>query len=60
LEEAGYLSVEKAFKGKRPNTTLRLTPQGRDAFREYVKKRSGYFRILKAEDDSPGDRSILL
>ena len=38
LEEAGYLSVEKTFKGKRPNTTLRLTPQGRDAFRDYVKK----------------------
>jgi len=37
LEEAGYLAVENIFKGKRPNTTLRLTPQGWDAFRDYVK-----------------------
>jgi len=35
LEEAGYLEVEKSFKGKRPNTMLRLTPQGRAAFQSY-------------------------
>ena len=35
LEEAGYLDVEKSFKGKRPNTMLRLTPQGRAAFQAY-------------------------
>jgi DNA-binding MarR family transcriptional regulator len=36
LEEAGYIEVEKAFKGKRPNTTLRLTDKGRLAFRQYA------------------------
>ena len=35
LEEAGYIEVEKSFKGKRPNTMLRLTPQGRAAFQSY-------------------------
>jgi DNA-binding MarR family transcriptional regulator len=35
LEEAGYIEVEKSFKGKRPNTMLRLTPQGRTAFQVY-------------------------
>ncbi len=35
LEEAGYIEVEKSFKGKRPNTNLRLTTDGRSAFREY-------------------------
>jgi DNA-binding MarR family transcriptional regulator len=35
LEEAGYLEVEKSFKGKRPNTNLRLTEAGRGAFQEY-------------------------
>jgi len=35
LEGAGYIEVEKAFKGKRPNTTLRLTDKGRLAFRQY-------------------------
>jgi DNA-binding MarR family transcriptional regulator len=35
LEEAGYLEVEKSFKGWRPNTNLRLTATGRSAFQEY-------------------------
>lgn len=36
LEEAGYIEVEKSFKGKRPNTRLRMTTQGRESFREYA------------------------
>ena len=35
LEEAGYIEVEKQFVNKRPNTLLRLTQQGREAFRGY-------------------------
>ena len=35
LEEAGYLEVEKKYKGKIPLTTLRLTQIGRDAFAFY-------------------------
>ena len=38
LEESGYLEVEKFFKGKRPNTMLRLTPEGRSAFQAYRRK----------------------
>jgi DNA-binding MarR family transcriptional regulator len=38
LEEAGYIEVEKSFKGKRPNTMLRLTKQGREAFQSYRHK----------------------
>jgi len=44
LEEAGYLEVEKTFKGKRPNTTLKLTSQGRLAFRDYVKRMKRVFK----------------
>ncbi len=47
LEEAGYLEVEKSFNGKRPNTMLRLTPQGRAAFRVYRRK------MKKVLDDLP-------
>jgi DNA-binding MarR family transcriptional regulator len=36
LEAAGYIEVEKKFKGKKPHTMLRLTDEGRAAFREYV------------------------
>ena len=35
LEEAGYVEVEKGFQGKRPRTTLRMTPEGRRAFEMY-------------------------
>ena len=36
LEEAGYIKVDKEFVGKKPHTMLRLTGQGRAAFRDYV------------------------
>jgi DNA-binding MarR family transcriptional regulator len=35
LEAAGYLTVKKAFVGKRPQTVLRLTTKGRKAFENY-------------------------
>ncbi len=46
LEEAGYIEVEKGFKGRRPNTNLRLTPAGRDAFREYRQKIKHALEVL--------------
>jgi DNA-binding MarR family transcriptional regulator len=36
LETAGYVEVIKSFKGKRPNTNLRLSNGGRDAFKKYM------------------------
>ena len=44
LEDAGYLDVKKTFKGKRPNTTLKLTSQGRQAFRDYAKRMKQVFQ----------------
>ena len=41
LEEAGYLEIEKAYRGKVPLTLLRLTRPGRTAF-------DGYRQALKA------------
>jgi DNA-binding MarR family transcriptional regulator len=35
LEEADYIQVIKEFRGKRPNTMLKLTERGRTAFRQY-------------------------
>ena len=43
LEEAGYLEVEKTFKGKRPNTMLKLTDEGRQAFQTYRKQMTQFF-----------------
>ena len=35
LEEAGYVEVIKTFRGKRPHSMVRLTGEGRLAFRAY-------------------------
>ncbi len=35
LEDGGYVAVEKGFKGKRPQTMLSLTREGRKAFQAY-------------------------
>ena len=35
LEAAGYVSIEKTFRGKVPLTICRLTEIGREAFRAY-------------------------
>ncbi len=35
LETAGYLDVQKAFRGKVPLTSFRITKQGREALAKY-------------------------
>lgn len=47
LAEAGYISVEKGFKGKMPRTTCQITPSGAEAFREYVKALKKYLTTGK-------------
>lgn len=37
LETAGYIDVEKTFVEKKPHTILKMTEQGRKAFRQYRK-----------------------
>ena len=36
LEEVGYVEIRKAFVGKRPRTSVRLTHSGRAAFDGHV------------------------
>lgn len=42
LNEAGYITVEKGFKGKKPCTTCRVTESGVTAFSEYVSALKDY------------------
>ena len=35
LHDAGYIELNKQFKGKYPQTTCKITPLGLDRFREY-------------------------
>ena len=41
LEEAGYVEVEKTYRGKVPQTLLRLTAAGRKAFEQYRRQLKG-------------------
>ncbi len=36
LEEAGYIAIEKSFRGKLPLTMCRLTARGRAAYNGYT------------------------
>jgi len=37
LEEAGYVAIEKTFRGKYPLTICRLTERGREVLEDYRK-----------------------
>jgi DNA-binding transcriptional ArsR family regulator len=45
LEEAGYVAVQKTFKGKIPLTVLRLTRTGKTAFDVYKKQMNGLLAL---------------
>ena len=47
LSEAGYITIEKTFKGKRPCTTCRITPKGLKAFEDYVEALKSYLHTYK-------------
>jgi len=42
LSAAGYITVEKGFKGKVPCTTCKITKAGLDAFENYVNSLKEY------------------
>ena len=45
LSEAGYISVEKSFVGKKPRTTCQITATGREAMATYVEALKDYLRL---------------
>ena len=49
LEEAGYITINKEFIGRKPHTTINLTKQGRNAFKEYKKS------LQQVLDDLPDE-----
>ena len=44
LSDAGYISVEKTFEGKKPRTICRITPVGLQAFEEYFDALKSYLK----------------
>ncbi|MBR1519887.1 MAG: transcriptional regulator [Bacteroidaceae bacterium] len=45
LSTAGYIDVEKTFKGKKPCTLCRMTDKGREAFEAYVEALKSYLVV---------------
>ncbi|UAY56809.1 winged helix-turn-helix domain-containing protein [Arachidicoccus terrestris] len=44
LSDAGYIRVEKSFRGKYPLTTCKITKEGLKAFDNYVEALKDYLR----------------
>ena len=44
LKEAGYIKVDKRFRGNYPQTSCRITALGKERFAAYVEAISGYLR----------------
>lgn len=42
LQRAGYIEIEKTYRGKLPCTICRMTDTGREAFAEYVDALKSY------------------
>ncbi len=45
LSTAGYIEIEKIFKGKMPRTLCRITDRGTEAFSSYVEVLKTYLKI---------------
>ncbi len=45
LSTAGYIAVEKGFRGKMPRTVCRITPAGTEAMACYVETLKLYLKI---------------
>lgn len=45
LEDAGYIKVEKGFKGKMPQTICIITKEGITAFEKYVSDLKEYLKL---------------
>ncbi len=46
LESAGYVTIEKTFKGKMPQTLISLSSEGRSAFEAYRKQLKAFINQL--------------
>ena len=45
LAEAGYVTIEKGYAGKKPRTTCRVTEKGKEAFAAYVDALRDYLNL---------------
>ena len=50
LKEAGYIEINKSFKGNYPLTTCEITEKGIDAYEHYVESIADYFKKFTNPD----------
>lgn len=50
LEEAGYVNIEKTYRGKLPLTLISLSPTGREAFETYRRQLEKIVASLSEEN----------
>ncbi len=56
LEEAGYVEIEKTYKGKLPRTICRLTDAGRTAFDDYRRRLREVVEELEEREKKSNER----
>lgn len=54
LEDAGYVTITKAFAERKPRTTVRVTRSGRHAFESYLAHLEQLIRAARTPATSPG------
>ena len=47
LERAGYVRIIKQFKGRKPATTIEMTPRGREALGKYIAQLQAIIRKVQ-------------
>ncbi|MBN2008318.1 transcriptional regulator [candidate division KSB1 bacterium] len=50
LESAGYITIEKMFVGKKPQTNCAITPAGRSAFENYLSQLEQIVKMQRGSD----------
>jgi len=60
LEEAGFVTISKAFESRRPRTDIRLTAEGRQRFLDYLAVLEQVVRdaSARAETADPTDPTL--
>jgi DNA-binding MarR family transcriptional regulator len=58
LEEAGYILCDKHFEGRKPKSTYRLSPAGRQALEEYLQTLSDLLPDLQQVRGSKSANSL--
>lgn len=48
LEQAGYIAIEKTYRGKTPLTICRMTGEGTEAFEAYLEQLGRFLRFITA------------